>query len=89
MARVLFVYSIDGHRRFDRRPLSTAAIQLGISYISALLRQHGHETRLVVLESKRGRADFSVRAAKMVAARGAARLARLTRQFAGLWRAQR
>lgn len=58
MARVLFVYSIDGHRRFDRRPISAAAMQLGISYISALLRQHGHRTRLVVLESKRGEQDF-------------------------------
>jgi len=58
MARVLFVYSIDGHRRFDRRPISTTAIQLGISYISALLKQQGHATSLVVLESKRGAADF-------------------------------
>lgn len=58
MARVLFVYSIDGHRRFDRRPISTTAIQLGISYIAALLKQHGHQTQLVVLESKRGTEDF-------------------------------
>jgi radical SAM superfamily enzyme YgiQ (UPF0313 family) len=58
MARVLFVFSIDGHRRFDRRPLSAAAVQLGISYISALLKAHGHETRLVVLESRRGAAEF-------------------------------
>lgn len=58
MARVLFVFSIDGHRRFDRRPISAAAIQLGISYISALLKQHGHETRLLVLESKQGAGEF-------------------------------
>jgi radical SAM superfamily enzyme YgiQ (UPF0313 family) len=60
MARVLFVYSIDGHRRFDRRPISTTGIQLGLSYISALLKQHGHATSLVVLESKRGAADFAL-----------------------------
>lgn len=58
MARVLFVFSIDGHRRFDRRPLSAAAVQLGISYISALLKEHGHATRLVVLESRGGAAEF-------------------------------
>ncbi len=61
MARVLFVYSIDGHRRFDRRPISTGAIQLGISYISGLLKHHRHETGLVVLESKRGAEDFRLK----------------------------
>lgn len=47
--RVLFVYSLyDVNSR--RRPLrGPDQLQFGISYISALLKQHGYETSLVVL----------------------------------------
>ncbi len=47
--RVLFVYSVD-HAVSSRRPLGAMdEIQFGISYISALLKRHGHATSLVVL----------------------------------------
>ena len=51
--KVLFVYSID-HALSPQRPLRAMdEIQMGVSYISAVLKQHGHETRLVVLSRLR------------------------------------
>lgn len=48
--KVLFVYSQD-QIYSTQRPLEYVEyIQIGISYISALLKQHGHQTRLVVLD---------------------------------------
>ena len=65
MTRALFVFSIDGHRRFDRRPIAAAAIQLGISYIAALLKQHAHQTSLLVLESRRGAEELQLVTARL------------------------
>lgn len=58
MARVLFVFSVDGHTAFNRRPLPSKAVQMGLSYVSAALRAAGHETRLVVLESRGGSTEW-------------------------------
>ena len=47
--RVLFLYSV-GHAASQDRPLETMdQIQSGIAYISALLKQHGHQTDLLVV----------------------------------------
>ncbi len=58
--RVLFVYSVyDVHS--PRRPLrSPDDIQFGISYISALLRNHGHQTSLVVLGRLLGKRNHAI-----------------------------
>ncbi len=56
--RVLFVTSLTGAIT-PRHPLrSPEQIQFGISYLSAVLRQHGHETRLVVLSHAWGRRNL-------------------------------
>lgn len=53
--KVLFVYSLD-HIHPTGRPLRTwSGMQFGISYISALLKAQGHETRLTVLASNHPR----------------------------------
>jgi anaerobic magnesium-protoporphyrin IX monomethyl ester cyclase len=47
--RVLFLYSV-GHVASQDRPLETMGqIQFGIAYVSALLKQHGHQTELLVV----------------------------------------
>ena len=54
MARVLFIYSLKTSSNPDRRmkPIkSPEYIAMGISYISSVLKQHGHSTSLVVLSS--------------------------------------
>ena len=49
--KVLFVYSLDSIQPI-RKPLrSWSNMQLGISYISSLLRNHGHQISLLVLGS--------------------------------------
>lgn len=48
---VLFVYSLDDIRPAGRPLRSWSSMQYGISYISSLLKAHGHLTRLLVLGS--------------------------------------
>lgn len=49
--KVLFVYTLDDTQSI-RTPLrSWSSIQLGLSYLSAVLKSHGHETSLLVLGS--------------------------------------
>lgn len=49
---ILFVYSVH-NRRDTVKPLETQwDIHFGISYISSLLRSHGHRTKLLVLNKK-------------------------------------
>lgn len=49
--KILFIYSLDDILP-SRKPLrSWSSMQFGISYISALLKAHGHQTRLLVLAS--------------------------------------
>jgi len=52
--RILFVHSVENNHS-SQKPLDPESEQLGISYISSLLKAHGHETRLAVLQSNRGR----------------------------------
>jgi len=53
----LFIHSTAEAQSADK-PLRTAeAMQFGISQISALLKSHGHETRLLVLGAHNGRAN--------------------------------
>ena len=50
--RITFVYT-QNDIQSARKPLwSLAQMQFGISYISSLLKKHGHNTRLMVLSSK-------------------------------------
>jgi len=50
--RITFVYTQNDIQSV-REPLwSLAQMQFGISYISSLLKKHGHNTRLMVLSSK-------------------------------------
>ncbi|MBU0638487.1 MAG: B12-binding domain-containing radical SAM protein [Planctomycetes bacterium] len=60
MARALFVFSVQGSQRFPRRPIRAVSVQLGISYIAGMLRQHGHETSLLVLKSAAAEREFTL-----------------------------
>ena len=63
--KVLFVYSLDSVRT-SRKPLrSWSCMQHGISYISSLLRIHGHQTSLVVLGSNQYRRSVQLLKASM------------------------
>ncbi|PKQ27807.1 MAG: hypothetical protein CVT63_06055 [Candidatus Anoxymicrobium japonicum] len=50
--RVLFVHSEEDYYSPEKPLESLERMQFGISYISALLKREGHETRLVVLTRK-------------------------------------
>ncbi|MCK5605720.1 cobalamin-dependent protein [Candidatus Pacearchaeota archaeon] len=47
--KVLFIYSLDEIQSVSKPLRSWAYIQFGISYISSVLKAHGHQTRLLVL----------------------------------------
>jgi anaerobic magnesium-protoporphyrin IX monomethyl ester cyclase len=49
--KVLFVYSLENVKRPGKPLHSWSCMQHGISYISSLLKAHGHQTSLVVLGS--------------------------------------
>ena len=53
--KILFIYSLQGVQL-----LAPEQIQFGISYISALLKKHGHQTKLVVLSSPYGKKNYQV-----------------------------
>lgn len=46
---ILFVYSLDGVRSSTRPLRILEQMQLGISYVSSYLKNHGHSTKLLVL----------------------------------------
>lgn len=46
---IFFVYSVQDVESFDKPLGSLEFIQFGISYISALLKKHGHQTKLAVV----------------------------------------
>ena len=51
--KVLCVFSINNYSDFYKKPLENFwEINTGISIISAVLKQHGHETKLAVLTRK-------------------------------------
>lgn len=49
--KVLIIYSLDDVQSVRKPIRSWSSIQFGISYISSALKEHGHETRLLVLGS--------------------------------------
>ncbi len=53
--RILFVYSLNDINSPEKPLRSPAQMQFGISYLSSLLKKHGHQTRLVVLGKILGR----------------------------------
>ncbi len=52
---ILFVYSLADIESPDKPLSQPEEINFGLSYISAVLKEHGHETRLVVLSKRLGR----------------------------------
>ena len=57
--KVLFVYSTDNAQAIQSPLSSWSSIQFGISYISSMLKSHGHQTKLVVLGSNQSEEDNS------------------------------
>lgn len=53
--KIMFVYSVDGIDTSEKPLRSWSQVQFGISYISALLKEHGHETGLLVLGNDKWR----------------------------------
>ncbi len=52
--RVLFIHSEEDHYSVEKPLEGHERMQFGISYISSLLKKHGHETRLVVPTRENG-----------------------------------
>ena len=52
---ILFVFSLDDILGPDKPLRNQDQIQYGVSYISGLLKKHGHNTRLVVFSEVMGR----------------------------------
>ena len=50
--RVLFVYSIQKSITQNKPVLKQGGIYFGISYIAAMLKKHGHECRLAILDRR-------------------------------------
>lgn len=57
---VMFVYSLDNIQSTQKPLRSWAAIQFGISYISSVLKSHGHKTRLLVLGSNKLKESYKL-----------------------------
>lgn len=55
---ILFVYSLQDSQSLLKPLRTTEQIQFGISHISALLKQHGHHTKLAVLSSPHGEKNY-------------------------------
>ncbi len=49
--KILFIYSVDGIETSAKSLNSWSKVQFGISYISSMLKAHGHATDLLVLGS--------------------------------------
>ncbi len=58
--RVLFVYSVYDVHSIKKPLRSPDHIQFGISYISALLQNHEHETSLIVMGRHLGQRNLDV-----------------------------
>lgn len=54
---ILFVYSVDDILTPDKPLRTPAQMQFGISYMSSILKQGGHSTRLIVLSGILGKAN--------------------------------
>lgn len=52
---ILFIYSLQDIQSLWKPLRTPEQIQFGISYISAILKKHGHQTKLVVLSSPYGK----------------------------------
>lgn len=58
--KVLFIYSLDDVQSMNFPLRSTESIQLGISYISSVLKAAGHQVQLLVLGSGMGRKNLEL-----------------------------
>lgn len=57
---ILLVYSLQDTQSLLKPLRTPEQIQFGISYISAVLKKHGHQTRLTVLSSLYGKKNYSI-----------------------------
>lgn len=58
--RILFVYSLQDVQSISKPLKSPEEIHFGISYISSVLKEHGHQTRLVILSRVFGKKNFNI-----------------------------
>ena len=58
--KVLFVNSIEDAQSLNKPMTSLEDIQMGISYISAVLKAEGHTTAALVLSPSRGKSSFKL-----------------------------
>ncbi len=57
---ILFIYSVDDISSPVKPFSSQAEMQFGISYISSVLKKHGHSTKLIVLSRMLGRRNEKI-----------------------------
>ncbi len=57
---ILFIYSLQDIQSLWKPLRTPEQIQFGISYISAILKKHGHRTKLAVLSSPYGKKNYPV-----------------------------
>jgi len=57
---VLFIYSLQDIQSLWKPLRTPEQIQFGVSYISAILKKHGHRTKLAVLSSPYGEKNYPV-----------------------------
>ncbi|MDD5098038.1 MAG: radical SAM protein [Candidatus Omnitrophica bacterium] len=58
--KILFVYSLQDVQSLHKPLKSPEEIHFGISYISSLLKQHGHQTKLIVLSKVFGKQNVNI-----------------------------
>ncbi len=57
---ILFIYSLYNARLLNKPLESPEQIPFGISYISSVLKKHGHQTNLIVLSRIFGRENYKI-----------------------------
>jgi len=55
--KILFVYSLDDVQSIQTPIRAWTSVQFGISYISSILKEHGHQTQLLVLGDNQWKAS--------------------------------
>lgn len=58
--RVLFIHSMFMIETPEKPLHAASQIQFGISYISSMLKKHGHETRLIILCNYSGKTNYTM-----------------------------
>ena len=58
--KILFIYSIESALSIEKPLDSPLYIQFGISYLSSILKQHNHDTKLLVLSRSFGNKNYDI-----------------------------